>query len=210
MKKKFFHLIQILFIKDILIKFLKIYLMNSQLIVKNIQNLLKLCPLEKIQFFSQDLVLIVKPHLVYNILLFLKYHIPYQFHVLTCISGIDYPNDKYRFKIVYELLSIRYNIRIRVKTFTHELLGIESCDKLYFTAGWYECEIWDMYGVFFKNHSNLKRILTDYGFEGHPLRKDFPLSGFVEMKYNETEKRVINESIELCQEYRTFKFLSPW
>jgi len=184
--------------------------MNPQLIVQNIQNLSKICPLEKIQYYGQELVIIVKSQLLYDILTFLKYHVFYQFTLLTCITGVDYPNNKYRFKLVYELLSIRYNIRLRVKTFTHELSGIDSCNQLYFTAGWYECEIWDMYGVFFKNHSNLKRILTDYGFEGYPLRKDFPLSGFVEMKYNETEKRVINESIELCQEYRTFKFLSPW
>lgn len=184
--------------------------MNPQLIVKSIENLLKSCPLEKIQLYGQEIVIVVKPNLLNDVLLFLKYHTIYQLDILTCITGVDYPINKYRFKIVYELLSIRYNIRIRIKTFTHELLGINSCDKLYLTASWYECEIWDMYGVFFQNHSNLKRILTDYGFEGYPLRKDFPLSGFVEMKYNETEKRVINESIELCQEYRTFKFLSPW
>lgn len=184
--------------------------MNSQLIVKSVKNLLGLCPLEKIQLYSQDLVIIVKPNFLYDILLFFKYHTLYQFEILTCITGVDYPNNKYRFKLAYELLSVRFNIRIRIKTFTHELLGIDSCDKLYFTAGWYECEIWDMYGIFFHNHSNLKRILTDYGFEGHPLRKDFPLSGFVEMKYNEIEKRVINDSIELCQEYRTFTFLTPW
>ena len=184
--------------------------MNSQLIVKNIQNLYKTCPLEKIQLYEQELVVVVKSNVLHDILTFFKHHTLFQFNILTCITGVDYPNNKYRFKLVYELLSIRYNIRFRVKTFTHELFGINSCDQLYFSAGWYECEIWDMYGIFFKNHSNLKRILTDYGFEGHPLRKDFPLSGFVEMKYNETEKRVINESIELCQEYRTFKFLSPW
>ena len=184
--------------------------MNSQLIVKNIQSLSKMCPLEKIQMYDQELVIGIKPSLLCDILVFLKYHTLYQFNILTCITGVDYPNNKYRFKLVYDLLSIRYNTRLRVKTFTHELFGVNSCAHLYFTAGWYECEIWDMYGVFFKNHSNLKRVLTDYGFEGHPLRKDFPLSGFVEMKYNETEKRVINESIELCQEYRTFKFLSPW
>ena len=147
---------------------------------------------------------------ILNIIFIFKYHISYQFDILTCISGVDYPKNKYRFKIVYELLTIRYNFRIRIKTFTHELLGIDSSENLYLTAGWYECEIWDMFGVFFKNHSNLKRILTDYGFEGYPLRKDFPLSGFVEMRYHETEKRIINESIELCQEYRTFSFLSPW
>jgi len=87
---------------------------------------------------------------------------------------------------------------------------VDSCEKIFLAGIWYECEIWDMFGVFFKNHSNLKRILTDYGFEGYPLRKDFPLSGFIEMRYNEIEKRVVNESLELCQEYRTFSFLSPW
>ena len=184
--------------------------MNSQSITKNFQSLMNICPLEKIQLYGQELVLVVNAKLIHNILIFLKYHIFYQFNLLTCISGVDYPNNKYRFKLVYELLSIRYNIRLRLKTFTHELLSIDSCDQIFFTAGWYECEIWDMYGIFFKNHSNLKRILTDYGFEGYPLRKDFPLSGFVEMRYNDIEKRVINESIELCQEYRTFKFLSPW
>jgi len=183
--------------------------MNSQLIVKNIRNLSRMCPLEKIQVYDQELVIIVKSKLLYDILVLFKYHIPYQFNLLTCITGVDYPANKYRFSLVYDLLSIRFNIRLRIKTFSHELFGVDSCNQLYFTAGWYECEIWDMYGVFFKNHSNLKRILTDYGFEGHPLRKDFPLSGFVEMKYNDTEKRVINESIELCQEYRTFRFLSP-
>jgi NADH:ubiquinone oxidoreductase subunit C len=115
--------------------------MNSQLIVKSVKNLLGLCPLEKIQLYSQDLVIIVKPNFLYDILLFFKYHTLYQFEILTCITGVDYPNNKYRFKLAYELLSVRFNIRIRIKTFTHELLGIDSCDKLYFTAGWYECEI---------------------------------------------------------------------
>ena len=184
--------------------------MNKQLVVENLQNLFKICPFEKIQIFNSDITLVVKPNMLLNVLFFLKYHILYQFEILTCISAVDYPSNKYRFKLVYELLSVKYNIRIRVKTFTNELIGIDSCDKLYLTAGWYECEIWDMFGVFFKNHSNLRRILTDYGFEGYPLRKDFPLSGFVEMRYSESQKRVINESIELSQEYRTFNFLSPW
>ena len=184
--------------------------MSKKLVVENLKYLFKLCPLEKIQIFNDNVTLIVKPNVLFDVLVFFKYHVLYQFKLLTCISGVDYPSNKYRFKIVYELLSIRYNFRIKIKTFTHELLGIESCEQLYLSAGWYECEIWDMFGVFFKNHSNLRRILTDYGFEGHPLRKDFPLSGFVEMRYNEIEKRIINESIELCQEYRTFSFLSPW
>ena len=184
--------------------------MSQQVVVENLRNLTKLIPIEKIQVFNTDIFIVVKPSILLDALTFFKYHISYQFDILTCISGVDYPKNKYRFKIVYELLTIRYNFRIRIKTFTHELLGIDSSEKLYLTAGWYECEIWDMFGVFFKNHSNLKRILTDYGFEGYPLRKDFPLSGFVEMRYHETEKRIVNESIELCQEYRTFAFLSPW
>lgn len=184
--------------------------MKKQLVVKNLSTLLKLCPIEKIQLFHSDLTIIIKPDILLDILIFFKYHIFYQFDILTCISAVDYPMQKHRFKIVYELLSIRYNIRIRIKTFTNELFGLNSCDQLFLTGGWYECEIWDMFGVFFKNNSNLKRILTDYGFEGYPLRKDFPLSGFIEMRYNEIQKRVINESIELSQEYRTFDFLSPW
>ena len=184
--------------------------MCKQVVVENLRNLTKILPIEKIQVFNADIFVIVKPSILFDVLKFFKYHISYQFDILTCISGVDYPKNKYRFKIVYELLTIRYNFRLKVKTFTHELLGIDSCEQLYLTAGWYECEIWDMFGVFFKNHSNLKRILTDYGFEGYPLRKDFPLSGFVEMRYNEIEKRIVNESIELCQEYRTFSFLSPW
>jgi len=115
--------------------------MNSQLFVKNIQNLYRMCPLEKIQFYGQELVIVVKSQLLYDILLFFKYHTVYQFFILTCITGVDYPNNKYRFKLVYDLLSIRYNIRLRIKTFTHELLGVNSCDNLFFTASWYECEI---------------------------------------------------------------------
>jgi NADH:ubiquinone oxidoreductase subunit C len=115
--------------------------MNSQLIVKNIQSLSKMCPIEKIQLYGQELVVVVKSNILHNILIFFKYHTLFQFSILTCITGVDYPNNKYRFKLAYDLLSIRYNIRLRIKTFTHELFGVDSCDQLYFTAGWYECEI---------------------------------------------------------------------
>ena len=196
---------------QLLNRFNYIYIkMNKKLIINNLKELSRTCPIKKIQVFNDNLILIVKSKFLLNTLLFFKNHIFLQFKILTCVSGVDYPNNKYRFQIVYELLSIKYNYRIRIKTFTHELLGVDSCEKIFPASGWYECEIWDMFGVFFNNHSNLKRILTDYGFEGYPLRKDFPLSGFIEMRYNEIEKRVINESLELCQEYRTFSFLSPW
>lgn len=109
--------------------------MNSRLIVKNIKDLFGLCPLEKIQFYDKDLTVVVKPKFLYDILVFFKYHISYQFDSLTCISGVDYPNNKYRFKLVYDLLSIRYNNRFRIKTFTHELFGVDSCNQLYFAAG---------------------------------------------------------------------------
>lgn len=177
---------------------------------KILKSFIQIMPLEKVQVFNNDLILIVKPKNIYNVLLFLKYHTQYQFTVLTCISAVDYPANKYRFKIAYELLSIKYNLRIRVKTFSHELFSISSCDSLFLAATWHECEAWDMFGIFFKNSSHLRRILTDYGFEGYPLRKDFPLSGFIEMRYNEIEKRVVSESLELSQEFRTFNFLSPW
>ena len=125
--------------------------MNKQVIIKNLRSLSKTCPLQKIQIFNDNLIIIVKPKYLRDILLFFKNHILYQFKLLTCISGVDYPMHTYRFQIVYELLSVRYNFRVRVKTFTYELLGVDSCESLFPAAGWYECEIWDMYGCFSKS-----------------------------------------------------------
>ena len=162
------------------------------------------------QKFNDDLTVLIKPELVFDFLLFVKFHILYQIEILQCISGVDYPSQKYRFKLLYELLSVRYNFRLRVKTFAYELLSIKSSSSIYPAAGWYECEIWDMFGVFFSHHRNLKRILTDYGFLGYPLRKDFPLIGFVETRFCFSQKRLVSEPTELCQEYRNFDFLSTW
>jgi len=185
--------------------------MNKNLLIfRTIKKITKILPVRKLQLFNSEITLICHPKNLKNILSFLKNHVLCQFKILTCISGIDYLKKKNRFKIVYELLSIRFNIRCRVVCFVDELVVIDSITSLYSAAGWFECEIWDMFGVFFKNHSNLKRLLTDYGFEGFPLRKDFPLSGFVEMRYNEVNNRVVSESIELSQEYRAFRFISPW
>jgi len=183
---------------------------NKLVIIENLKNLSKLLPVKKIQLFNSEIILICRSKNILEILIFFKNNILCQFKVLTCISGVDYPQNRYRFKIVYELLSVRYNSRLKIVLFIDELTGIESVSNIFSAADWYECEIWDMFGVFFKNHKNLKRILTDYGFEGYPLRKDFPLSGFIEMKYSEKKKRVVSESIELSQEYRAFKFVSPW
>ena len=115
-----------------------------------------------------------------------------------------------RFEVVYNLLSVKYNSRIRVKVAVDELTPIDSVTSIYNAAGWYEREVWDLYGVFFSNHPDLRRILTDYGFDGHPLSRDFPLTGHTEIRYDEAEKRIVTESVELAQEFRVFDFASPW
>ena len=116
----------------------------------------------------------------------------------------------FRFEIVYNLLSLRFNSRVRVKTYTDELTPIESVNDIFKAANWNEREVWDMFGVYFTNHPDLRRILTDYGFEGHPLRKDFPLSGYVECRYDDEVRRVVQEPVELAQEFRKFDLAAPW
>ncbi len=184
--------------------------MKKQLLVQYLNSLTKLCPIYKIQVHFDSISIVVKSEFILDILLFFKNHTTNQFKILTSISGVDYPTNKYRFKIVYELLSVRYNSRIKIKVFSHELMPIRSSTNIFPAANWYECEVWDMFGVFFSNHPNLVRLLTDYGFHGYPLRKDFPLSGFSETKYNESKKRVVNRNLELSQDYRVFSYASPW
>jgi NADH/F420H2 dehydrogenase subunit C len=184
--------------------------MNSKILLNHIKLIKNSLPIEKIYKHKNEIVIYVNPKFLIQILLFLKNSSLYQYNTLVSITAVDYPKKKFRFEMVYELLSIRYNSRIKLKTCINELSSIESCEQLFLTANWFECEVFDMYGVFFLNHTNLKRILTDYGFEGHPLRKDFPLSGYVEVRYDEKNKRVVNEYIELSQEYRVFDFQTPW
>lgn len=184
--------------------------MNNKFFIQSLRHLVLILPIYKIQVHNEEVSLFVKRKNILQVLSFLKNNINCQFKVLTCISGVDFPSKKFRFQIVYELLSVRYNTRIRVKVLANELTPVQSSSYIYNGADWYESEIWDMYGVFFSNHKNLTRLLTDYGFEGYPLRKDFPLSGFVEASYDYTRKRVTNEKVELSQEYRAFKFTSPW
>lgn len=180
------------------------------IIFKSLSKLSNTCPIYRIQINNQFITLLIKPHNLINNLLFLKNNINNQFSVLTCVTGIDSPPNNCRFQLIYELLSIRYNSRIRIKLFTNELNPINSAKNIFLAAKWYESEIWDMFGVFFKNHNDMKRLLTDYGFKGYPLRKDFPLSGFIESKYHNEKKKVVIRSLELSQEYRDFKLLSPW
>ena len=184
--------------------------MNNLFIVENLKHITKILPVLKIQIYQKEICIIVDKNYLLIVLFFLKNHTNYQFKLLSCISGIDYPSNRHRFKVVYDLLSVRYNSRMRLKILTDELIPVKSCGSIFPAADWYESEMWDMFGIFFSNHSNLTRLLTDYGFEGYPLRKDFPLSGFIETSYDFTRKRVANERVELSQEYRAFKFTSPW
>jgi NADH-quinone oxidoreductase subunit C len=126
------------------------------------------------------------------------------------ICGVDWPQRELRFDVVYHLLSPKQNLRIRVKVATDEDTPVPSACAVYPGADWFERETWDMYGVLFTGHPDLRRILTDYGFEGHPLRKDFPTTGFVEVRYDDAAKRVVYEPVELKQEFRNFDFMSPW
>ena len=129
---------------------------------------------------------------------------------LIDICGVDYPDRAERFDIVYHLLSMARNLRLRVKVTTDTRTPVPSLTGLYPNAGWYERETWDCYGVLFSGNPDLRRILTDYGFEGHPFRKDFPLTGHVELRYSEEHKRVVYEPVKLAQDFRSFDFLSPW
>ncbi|MDW8414066.1 MAG: NADH-quinone oxidoreductase subunit C [Thermaurantiacus sp.] len=133
-----------------------------------------------------------------------------EFEQLMDMSGVDYPERAERFEVNYHLLSLRHNWRLRVKVSTDEETPVPTVTGVFPVAGWYEREVFDLYGVLFAGHPDLRRILTDYGFEGHPLRKDFPLSGLYELRYSETEKRIVREPVQLRQDYRDFDFLSPW
>ncbi|XP_030056802.1 NADH dehydrogenase [ubiquinone] iron-sulfur protein 3, mitochondrial [Microcaecilia unicolor] len=157
-----------------------------------------------------ELEIMIHPDGIVPVLTFLRDHTNAQFKSLADMTAIDVPTRLNRFEIVYNLLSLRFNSRIRIKTYTDELTPIDSSFPVFQAANWYEREVWDMYGVFFANHPDLRRILTDYGFEGHPFRKDFPLSGYVEVRYDDEVKRVVAEPVELSQEFRKFDLSSPW
>ena len=147
---------------------------------------------------------------IVEVLTFLKRDVQCQFISIIDVCGADYPARLRRFDVVYHLLSPRQNIRIRVKVQTDEDTPVPSVTSVYPGADWFEREAYDLYGILFTGHPDLRRLLTDYGFEGHPLRKDFPLTGFVEVRYDDEVKRVVYEPVELKQEFRNFDFLSPW
>jgi NADH dehydrogenase (ubiquinone) Fe-S protein 3 len=185
---------------------------NNNEAIKFAKSLVKSVPkwIKYLVYSRNEIVLYILPEYLLYLLTFLKNHVNTQFKLLIDITAVDYPSRLMRFELVYNLLSIQHNARIRIKTTIDEITPISSVTQLYSSAGWWEREVWDMFGIFFSNHPDLRRILTDYGFQGHPLRKDFPLSGFVEVRYDDSEKRVINSPIELTQEFRYFDFASPW
>ncbi|NP_001165786.1 NADH dehydrogenase [ubiquinone] iron-sulfur protein 3, mitochondrial [Nasonia vitripennis] len=166
---------------------------------------------QKVQIEAGDeLEICIAPEGIIPTVSFLKDHHNCQFTNLSDITAVDIPSRPYRFELVYNILSIRYNTRIRVKTYTDELTPVDSIYDVHKAADWYEREVWDMFGIYFAGHPDLRRILTDYGFEGHPMRKDFPLTGYIEVRYDDEKKRVVAEPLELAQEYRKFELSAPW
>ncbi len=157
-----------------------------------------------------ELTLVTTGEAVVELLTFLRDDPKCGFVNMIDVCGVDYPARAKRFDVVYHLLSPKQNLRIRVKLATAEDEPVPSIFPVFPGADWFEREAWDMYGILFTGHPDLRRILTDYGFEGHPLRKDFPTTGFVEVRYDDSVKRVVYEPVELRQEFRSFDFLSPW
>jgi NADH/F420H2 dehydrogenase subunit C len=178
--------------------------------MKSFEQLVKIVPTLTYQKVADENSIVVSHDKLILALNVLKLHLGYQYNLLTCISGVDFLGKEYRFSVVYDLLSLTFNSRLRVKVFVNEITSVPSSMEVFINANWWEREVWDLYGVYFDKHTDLRRILSDYGFEGHPMRKDFPLSGFVEFRFDESKKRIVGEPIELTQEFRSFTFEKPW
>lgn len=165
---------------------------------------------EDVTLQKGELCVVVKPSSIVSFLTFLRDDPQCLFKQLVDVCGADYPQRPQRFDVVYNLLSVSHNTRIRVKIRTDENTPVDSVVGIFNSARWFEREAWDMYGIYFNNNPDLRRILTDYGFEGHPLRKDFPLTGYVELRYDEALRRVVYEPVTLTQDFRAFDYTSPW
>lgn len=164
----------------------------------------------KTELVKQELIVWTRPASITKVLTTLRDDSNCMFSQLVELTAVDYPEREERFEVVYCLLSMKHNQRVRVKMTTDEQTPIPTVTTVFSTAGWFERELWDMYGVFVADHPDLRRLLTDYGFQGHPLRKDFPLTGYTEVRYDEDQKRVVYEPVKLVQDFRQFDFLSPW
>jgi NADH-quinone oxidoreductase subunit C len=187
-------------------------IMTSQALQELGDHLLASLPGEALGFeiVRGEAILRVTPPATVKVLTFLRDDAHCLFKMLIDICGVDYPDRAERFEVVYNLLSLKHNRRLRVKVATAEDQPVPSIAGVFKVAGWFEREAWDLYGIYFSDHPDLRRILTDYGFEGHALRKDFPLTGYVEVRYDIEQKRVVYEPVQLRQEFRTFDFESPW
>jgi NADH-quinone oxidoreductase subunit C len=163
-----------------------------------------------VHFAFGELTILAEPSRILEVLTFLRDDPSCQFICFTDICGADYPEREKRFDVVYQLLSPKLNLRVRVKVETDEATPVPSLIDVFPGANWMERETYDLYGVLFSGHPDMRRILTDYGFQGHPLRKDFPLTGFVEVRWDDEQKRVVYDKVRLAQEFRNFDFLSPW
>jgi len=166
--------------------------------------------LDEVESIRGELIVWTTPERLIGLLVQLRDNQNLLFKQLVDITAVDYPDRQQRFEVVYNLLSLKHNQRIRVKVAADEDTVVPSASGAFSSAIWLEREVWDLFGVFFSNHPDLRRILTDYGFEGHPLRKDFPLTGYVEVRYDDEQRRVVYEPVKLTQEFRRFDFMSPW
>ncbi|KAJ4155368.1 hypothetical protein LMH87_000619 [Akanthomyces muscarius] len=160
---------------------------------------------QQFSVWKDELTIYISPSGVVPTFTFLKYNTAAEFTQVSTVTAADYPTRDKRFEVVYNLLSVRHNSRIRVKTYADETSAVPSITGLFDGANWYEREVYDLYGVYFTGHPDLRRIMTDYGFEGHPLRKDFPLTGYTEIRYDEEKKRIVTEPLELTQAFRNFE-----
>jgi NADH dehydrogenase (ubiquinone) Fe-S protein 3 len=155
--------------------------------------------------WKDELTIHVPPSAIIPVFNFLKFHTACEYTQVSDITAVDYPTKHARFEVVYNLLSVRHNARLRVKTYADEATPVPSITPLYDGANWYEREVYDLFGVFFVDHPDLRRIMTDYGFDGHPLRKDFPMTGYTEIRFDEEKKRIVVEPLEMTQAYRNFR-----
>ncbi len=177
---------------------------------KNFNDLKSLVPLYVISQYLNEITIIVSQQRLQFLFFFVKNHINYQYKLLSCVTGVDLIGQSYRYCVVYDVLSLVFNTRLRIKALVDISLVVPTISAIFENANWWEREVWDLFGIFFEGHPDMRRILTDYGFEGHPMKKDFPLSGFIELRYNESKKKVVVEPVVLTQEYRTFSFDMPW
>ncbi|BFZ56216.1 Putative NADH-ubiquinone oxidoreductase 30.4 kDa subunit, mitochondrial [Savitreella phatthalungensis] len=165
---------------------------------------------QRFSVWKDELTLYCAPTAVLPIAVFLKDHTQAQFKACMDVCGVDFPTRDNRFEVVYNFLSVRHNARIRLKTYAGETTPVPSISEIFKGANWYEREAYDMFGIFFTGHPDLRRILTDYGFEGHPLRKDFPLTGYTEVEYDNEKRRVVHRQLSLAQAFRNFDINSAW